>query len=94
VLGVQRLLSGGDSDVFCLGSGRGFSVREVIAATERVTGLPVPVKEAGRRAGDAASLVCGSSKAMMELDWTPRRSDLETMIADACAWSGKPGFSE
>lgn len=94
VLGLQRLLSGGNSDVFCLGSGRGFSVREVIAATERVTGLPVPVKEAGRRAGDAASLVCGSSKAMMELDWTPRRSDLETMIADAWAWSGKPGFSE
>ena len=91
VLGLKRLLAGQDSAIYCLGSGHGFSVRQVIAAAERVTGLKVPVLEAGRRAGDAAALVCGSSKAMFELDWTPRRSDLETMIRDAWGWTQGPG---
>ncbi|MGH3416271.1 MAG: NAD-dependent epimerase/dehydratase family protein, partial [Actinocrinis sp.] len=68
-----------------LGSGTGFSVRQVIEAARRVTGREIPQAEAGRRAGDPASLVAGSQRAREELGWQPGRADLETMIADA--WS-------
>ncbi len=86
VLGLQWLEAGKGSDVFCLGSGKGFSVREVIAQCGAVTGRAVPIIEGERRAGDAAMLVSGSTKAMRDLGWTPKRSDLTTMIADAWRW--------
>ncbi|HEY0274769.1 MAG TPA: UDP-glucose 4-epimerase GalE [Paenirhodobacter sp.] len=92
VLGLNWLQDGKPSDVFCLGSGTGFSVREVIAKSRAVTNRDVPIVEGGRRAGDAASLVCGSTKAVKELGWAPQRSDLETMIADAWRWHQSPRF--
>ena len=92
VLGLKRLLGGQGSGVFCLGTGRGFSVREVIAAAEAVTGLKVPVVAGERRPGDAALLVSGSARAVDELGWRPQR-DLAAMITDAWRWHRTSGFA-
>jgi UDP-glucose 4-epimerase len=89
VLGLQWLLAGRGSRDFNLGSGSGFSVREVIAAAEAVTGRPVPITEGPRRPGDAARLVSASTRAGQELGWVPERSTLEQMIADAWEWERK-----
>lgn len=86
VLGLKWLEAGKDSEVFCLGSGKGFSVREVIAQSRTVTNRDVPILEGSRRPGDAAKLVSGSTKALNELGWAPKRADLTTMIADAWRW--------
>ncbi len=94
VLGLRRLLDGKGNGVFCLGTGRGFSVREVIEASRMVTNREVPVVIGGRRAGDAAALVSSSTHAIQELGWEPQRSSLRQMIGDAWAWAQKPGFSE
>lgn len=83
--GLEWLLAGRGNRDFCLGSGRGYSVREVIAAAERVTGRPAPVVAGPRRPGDAAVLVSGSARAGAELGWRPRHG-LEAMIAHAHAW--------
>jgi UDP-glucose 4-epimerase len=92
ILGLRWLLDGKGSRVFCLGSGKGFSVREVIEASRVVTNREVPIIEGQRRAGDATSLVCGSTRAVNELGWTPNRSTLTQMIGDALVWSRKPAF--
>ena len=86
VLGVKWLEAGKGSRVFNLGTGTGFSVREVIAKSGAVTNLPVPVVEKPRRPGDAAMLVSGSARAIEELGWSPKRSELATMISDAWRW--------
>lgn len=86
VLGVEYLLAGGASTAVNLGNGRGFSVKEVIAAVERVTGTTIRVEMAARRAGDPPKLVGSSEKARKLLGWTPRFADLETIIAHAWAW--------
>ncbi len=93
VLGLTWLLDGKSSRVFNLGSGTGFSVREVIAGARTVTNRDVPVKEGPRRAGDAASLVSGSVRAETELGWAPKRSDLSTMISDAWRWHQTGGYT-
>lgn len=93
VLGVEYLLGGGASTAVNLGNGRGFSVKEVIAAVEKVTGIDVPVKIAARRAGDPAVLVGSSDKARQLLGWTPKFPDLETIIAHAWAWHQTIGHS-
>lgn len=92
VLGLKRLLDGKGNAVFCLGTGRGFSVREVIDASRAVTNREVPVVIGGRRAGDAAALVSSTTKAIEELGWEPQRSTLRQMIGDAWAWAQKPGY--
>ncbi len=92
VLGLKWLEAGKDSSVFCLGSGNGFSVREVIARSRDVTNQEVPIIEGARRPGDAAKLVSGSHRAVTELGWRPKRSDLRTMIADAWRWHQTPDY--
>ncbi len=87
VAGLNRLAEGGQGGVYCLGTGHGFSVRQVIDAARSVTNREVPVVEGPRRAGDATRLVCGSARARDELGWNPRRSSLRQMIADAWAFS-------
>jgi UDP-glucose 4-epimerase len=94
VLGLKRLLDGKGNGVFCLGTGNGFSVREVIDASRMVTNREVPVVIGGRRAGDAAALVSSSTHAIQELGWEPKHSTLRQMIGDAWAWAQKPGFAE
>ncbi len=94
VLGLNWLLEGKGNAEFNLGSGRGFSVREVIAASSAVTNRPVPVVEGPRRAGDAAALVSGSTRAVEVLGWKPRHADLAEMIRHAHVWGQKPGFAK
>jgi UDP-glucose 4-epimerase len=77
----------GAHQIFNLGNGHGFSVREVIAATERVTGASIKAVECERRAGDPPVLVAASGKIRDALGWEPLKPELETMIADALAFS-------
>lgn len=90
--GLRWLEDGKQSRVFCLGTGRGFSVREVVAAAGAVTNREVPMVDGPRRAGDAVRLVCGSNRATQELGWTPERSTLAQMIRDAWNWQQNPGY--
>ena len=92
VLGLDRLLAGGPGLIANLGTGRGYSVREVIDRARHVTGLSIPEQAGDRRLGDPARLVCDGRRAMAELGWIPRRSDLDTMIADAWAWHQRGGY--
>ena len=93
VLGLRRALAG-QGGIFCLGTGIGFSVREVIAQARKATNHPILVIEGARRQGDAASLVSGSAYAISELGWAPQHSTLPKMIADAWRWSNTPGYAE
>jgi len=79
--------SEGRHDIFNLGNGNGFSVREVIDAVREVTGLEIPVREAPRRPGDPPMLVAASAKIRAELGWTPRKPALTDMVADAWAFA-------
>ncbi|HTW12715.1 MAG TPA: UDP-glucose 4-epimerase GalE [Solirubrobacteraceae bacterium] len=76
----------GEHKIFNLGNGNGFSVREVIAAVERVTDQRIPAVEAPRRPGDPPELVAAGEKIRSELGWEPKKPDLDTMIADAWAF--------
>jgi UDP-glucose 4-epimerase len=69
-----------------LGNGAGFSVREVVEAARKVTGHPIPIKEAPRRPGDPPELVAASQRIRAELGWEPRKPGLEEILADAWAW--------
>lgn len=82
VAGLGWLLDGRPSRVFNLGTGRGYSVREVMEAAGAITNRPVPHRVGPRRPGDAVRLVSGSARAEAELGWRPERS-LRDMIADA-----------
>ncbi|SLN10604.1 UDP-glucose 4-epimerase [Aquimixticola soesokkakensis] len=86
VLGLKWLSQGKGSRVFNLGTGKGFSVREVVDQSRAVTNMEVPIIEGARRAGDCTKLVSGSERAMVELGWAPDKSDMPTMIADAWRW--------
>lgn len=86
VLGLRWLKNGKGSRVFNLGTGSGFSVREVIDHSRAVTNKAVPYVDGERRPGDCTKLVSGSTRAETELGWTPARSTLETMITDAWRW--------
>ncbi len=86
LLGLEYLLNGGESAVFNLGNGNGFSVREVIDAAVRVTGKPIPVIEADRRPGDSSELVGSSQRAREVLGWNPKYSDIDTILAHAWQW--------
>lgn len=91
-LGLRWLDAGRESRVFNLGTGSGYSVRQVMDTAAGVLGKPVPHLVGPRRAGDAVRLVSGSHSAEAELGWKPVRSDLATMIEDAWAWHRKGGF--
>ena len=86
VKGLEWLRAGKGSRVFCLGTGDGFSVREVVDATRHVTNREVPMVDGPRRGGDAVKLVCGSKRARDELGWRPDRSTMKQMIGDAWRW--------
>ncbi|MGX9352517.1 UDP-glucose 4-epimerase GalE [Shimia sp. W99] len=86
VLGLKWLEDDKGSRVFNLGTGSGFSVREVIDHSRAVTNRDVPYEEGPRRPGDCTKLVSGSTRAGKELGWIPKRSTLDIMIADAWRW--------
>lgn len=86
VLGLKWLEQDKGDRVFNLGTGSGFSVREVIDHSHAVTNREVPYNIGPRRAGDCTALVSGSVRAKDELGWVPTRSTLNQMIADAWRW--------
>lgn len=86
ILAVQYLNNGGESDIFNLGNGVGYSVREVIETARKVTGHPIPATESSRRAGDPARLVASSEKAKKILGWKPVHDSLEEIISSAWNW--------
>lgn len=86
ILAVEYLLRGGESDIFNLGNGVGYSVREVIETARAVTGHPIPAVEVERRAGDPARLVASSEKARRVLGWRPTHDSLEEIISSAWNW--------
>jgi len=82
-------LRGHDRLIFNLGNGQGFSVLEVIESARRVTGHPIPAEVHPRRAGDPAVLVASSEKAIRELGWKPRYTQLDEIVRTAWAWHQK-----
>jgi len=83
---LDWLAGGGGTAAFNLGSGTGYSVREVLSAAERITGRAIPTEFAPRRAGDPARLVADPSAAQRVLGWRPRHARLETIVAHAWGW--------
>ncbi len=86
VLALRYLQDGGRSEIINLGSNRGYSVREIIAAAEAVTGRTVPREDHPRREGDAPVLLASKEKAEQVLGWVLRYSDLDTILKTAWAW--------
>ncbi len=86
VLAAEYLVSGGKNDVFNLGNGVGFTVKEIVDAAEKVVGRPIPRKVIPRRAGDPAQLVASSEKAKRVLGWKPKYDDIDTIISTAWRW--------
>lgn len=88
-LAVEYLAAGNGSEIFNLGNGVGFSVKEVVECAREVTGMPIPAVIAPRRAGDPATLVASSEKAKTVLGWNPKYVDLKEIIKTAWAWHSK-----
>lgn len=86
VLALEYLAGGGKSDVFNLGSGRGFSVAEIIEHTKRVTGCDFAVKYEDRRLGDPAVLIASGDKAERVLGWRPESSEIGSVLETAWEW--------
>ncbi|MGE5557642.1 MAG: UDP-glucose 4-epimerase GalE [Bacillota bacterium] len=89
LLALEKLSAGGDSAIYNLGSGRGFSNRQVINAVRKVTGKDIPIRERPRRPGDPAVLLASSHKIQSDLGWTPEHSDLENTVNTAWDWHRK-----
>ena len=86
ILAMEYLAKGGESDVFNLGNGVGFTVKEVIETAREVTKHPIPAKEEQRRAGDPSVLIASSDKAKNVLGWKPQFADLSVIIKTAWEW--------
>lgn len=89
VLALEHLRRGGQSDIFNLGNGKGFSVKEMIAAARQATGREIKVETGIRRAGDPAQLIASSAKARRVLGWAPRYTDVGVVIGTAWKWHQK-----
>ena len=83
IFALEHLLKGGGSDVFNVGTGKGQSVKEVLAAVERVTGQKVPFTIGPGREGDPPRLIADSSKLQRTLGWKPKRTSLDQIVSDA-----------
>lgn len=86
ILGLEYLLKGGDSNVFNLGNGNGFSVKQVIEAARRITRREIAAVECDRRPGDPPFLVGSSQKAREMLGWNPQYADLDLILTHAWNW--------
>ncbi|KZD02016.1 MULTISPECIES: UDP-glucose 4-epimerase GalE [unclassified Thalassospira] len=86
VLALEYLERGGESDVMNCGYGRGFSVREVIGAVKKVSGVDFEVELADRRPGDPAALIAAADRIRQKLGWTPVHDDLEDIVRHALDW--------
>ena len=83
---LEYLLQGGDTEVFNLGNGNGFSIKQVIETAREVTGQEIKVQECARRLGDPPMLFGSSDKARSVLGWNPHDSDLKQILAHAWQW--------
>ena len=86
---LRHLENGGASDTFNCGYGNGFSVREVLAMVENVSGRKLRIEDGPRRAGDAAALVAEEKKIRMALGWTPQHGSLQEICATAYGWESR-----
>ena len=86
---LEYLRAGGQSDFINLGTGQGYSVLEVIEATRKVTGHPIPTRFADRRPGDPAKLVADAAKSRQVLGWTATRSDMSNILKSQWEWRKK-----
>jgi len=86
ILALRYLQNGGNSDLFNLGSSKGFSVKEIIEAARKVTDIDIPAVTGERRAGDPSKLIASASKAMQILGWNPQRTMIDKIIKDAWNW--------
>jgi UDP-glucose 4-epimerase len=91
VLALDRLERMPGAATFNLGTGSGISVREIIEASRRLTNRAMVVENVERRPGDPAELVADPARAEAELGWTPRHSDLDTLLATAWEWQQRKG---
>jgi UDP-glucose 4-epimerase len=86
ILALERLRKGEESAIYNLGSGNGYSVKQVIDVSREVTGHAIPAKIEPRRAGDPAVLIASSERARRELGWTPSRDKLEDIVSSSWEW--------
>ncbi len=86
LLALEKLLDGGSSEKYNLGNQKGFTVKEVIEKARRITGKPIPEKITGPRPGDPPALIGSCEKAIKELGWETKFSDLDTIINTAWKW--------
>ncbi|QBP17635.1 MULTISPECIES: UDP-glucose 4-epimerase GalE [Lactobacillaceae] len=89
ILAMKRLLNGGHSDFFNLGSSTGFSNLQMLKAARDVTGKPIPAEMAPRRPGDPSTLIADSTKARKVLGWSPKYDDVHKIIGSAWRWARK-----
>lgn len=83
---LEYLENGGESNIFNLGSSKGFSVQEILGAARSVTGKTIPAEVVARRAGDPGTLIAASDKARDVLGWEPTYTDIKDIIATAWKW--------
>ncbi len=83
-----------DQLVYNLGSGQGYSIRQVLDSARRITGHPIPAVEAPRRPGDPARLVASPARIQRELGWQPKHSTLDEIITSAWEWQQGPGYPD
>ncbi len=88
-LALAKLMHEGESMIFNLGNGKGYSINEVIEHCRKVASHPIPVKMGPRRVGDPATLVAASDKAKNELGWKPKFAALESIVESAWKWHNK-----
>jgi UDP-glucose 4-epimerase len=86
---LEFLQSQGGSDVFNCGYGHGYSVRDVVTVTKKVTGVDFPVEEAGRREGDPPVLIAKNEKIISTFRWKPNYDDLSYIVRTAWDWEKK-----
>jgi UDP-glucose 4-epimerase len=86
VAAIEKMESSGKFDVFNLGNGNGYSVKEVIAACEKAVGAEIPYTIGPRREGDPATLVASSAKARKALSWTPQHDGIDEIAQSAWTW--------
>lgn len=96
ILAMDYLMKGGENNIFNLGNGVGFTVKEVIDTARKVTGHPIPAQRDSRRPGDPAQLIASSEKAKTILGWKPEHAALEHIIETAWKWhkTHPNGFAE
>jgi UDP-glucose 4-epimerase len=86
ILALGAMEEQGACKAFNLGTGRGYSVREIVEACRRVTGREIPVEEVARRPGDPAALYADNSRIRRELGWSPIYNDVESIVTTAWRW--------